>query len=289
MDWIKTSDKLPEEWKSVFLTKKLEVDLNNANIGFLLKNDEGVLGWHVGNDLFLKVHARNFWIYLEETDITVPITKTDEELQIVLEYYLDRLSLFDKKFMYLAKGMIQSGAGLYQLDYYISGVLNRCMSLIYGFDTLIRSRNFISAAHLVRPHLDNYLRLSAAWLVDKPHDFALKVLQGGRIDKIKDQNGQLMRDAYLVKMASVDYPWIEKVYSETSGFVHFSNKHILQATSASFTEENTLTTYIGKIDNNVLNESKIEACIGMIEISNCIAKQVFGWISTKRFEKDLNN
>jgi len=47
--------------------------------------------------------------------------------------------------------------------------------------------------------IDNALRFSVLWLVDKPHDLASKVLRGGRLDKMKDRSGQYMRDAYLAK------------------------------------------------------------------------------------------
>jgi len=45
-----------------------------------------------------------------------------------------------------------------------------------------------------------------------------------------------------------------------------------------------LRTFIGKIDNNITYQSKIEAVIGMIEISNLISNSVYGWIATKRIE-----
>lgn len=284
MEWTKVSDKLPEEFKPVFLTREITENISNADIGYYITNETGDEGWHIGNELFLKMHARNYWIYLEETEISVPSMRNDEDLEIVLKYYMHRLIFFEKKFIQLAKCMMQSGQGAYQLDFYISGILNRSLSLIYGFQTLIESANFISAAHLVRPHLDNYLRLYASWLVNNPHDFVVKVLEGERVGKIKDKDDQFMSDAYLVKKAAIEYPWITKVYQETSGFVHFSNKHIFNATSVSKTDENTLSTFIGKTDNQVSNESKIEAVIAMIEISNCLAKQIFGWVDTKRIE-----
>lgn len=179
MDWINTADKMPEEFDPVFLSRNRDEDLGKSDIGYLISNDEGLQGWHIGNERFLKIHARSFWMLLEERNNFVPAHLSGEGLTPVLDFYLERLDFFDKKIMYLGKWMIHSGQGIYHLDYYISGILNRGMSLIYGFITLIRSVNFISAAHLVRPYLDNYLRLSAAWMVEKPHDFAFNVLKGG--------------------------------------------------------------------------------------------------------------
>lgn len=147
---------------------------------------------------------------------------------------------------------------------------------------LIKSANYVTAAHLVRPHLDNYLRLYAAWLVDNPQDFAKQVWAGTLVLKIKDKNGAPMTDAHLKSKAVKDYPWMEDVYNETSGFVHFSDKHIANATSLSKEKERTLETCISETDNNVTNQSKLEAILCMIEISNCIAQLIFGYVYTKR-------
>ncbi|WEA01709.1 hypothetical protein [Mucilaginibacter sp. SJ] len=115
-----------------------------------------------------------------------------------------------------------------------------------------------------------------------PHGFATEVWKGNPIRKIRDTDGKFMTDSYLKEKATIDYPWIADVYEATSGFIHFSDKHIANATTLTKGKESSLTTFIGKVDNQVYYESKIEATIGMIEISNCIAKQVFGWIETKR-------
>lgn len=184
----------------------------------------------------------------------------------------------------VAACMIKSGKGLYALDYYILGILNRSSSLIFGFETLIKSSNFVSAAHLIRPHLDNYLRLLAAWLVEEPHVFAKNVWAGASIRNIKDRSGKKMTDAYLKEKASEEVHWIENVYNETSGFVHFSNKHILNATTLSSETENTFRTFIGKTDNQVSYHSKLESVIVMIEISNAILNRIYGWIETKRIK-----
>ncbi len=91
-----------------------------------------------------------------------------------------------------------------------------------------------------------------------------------------------MRDDYLIAKAKEDYPWMEEVYKETSGFIHFSNKHIYNATKKNAGAPQTLNTYIGKYDHDVNLQSKIEAYACMIEISNCILNLIFGWVDTKR-------
>src|SRR5690606_25835105 len=100
------------------------------------------------------------------------------------------------------------------------------LKLIFGFTTLIKDDNFIAASHLVRCHLDNIIRFSATWLVNDPHDFAVKVIDGVEINTLKDKNGALMKDWYLRNLLNEEYPWITNVYKQSSGYIHLSSKHV---------------------------------------------------------------
>ncbi|WDF77240.1 hypothetical protein PQ469_25470 [Mucilaginibacter sp. KACC 22773] len=288
MKWYNIDDgDYPDLEEPVLLAKDPTTDfIKECRLGRLVYMDgTNEKGWFVDNDeATITVASRRYWAKLIETPIGIPKTDNLEILKVFFEGYMGELRLYEKKFQKLAACMITSGKGTYSLDYYISGILNRSLSLIYGFETLIGTSNFLSAAHLVRPHLDNYLRLSAAWMVSEPHAFATNVWKGEVIRKMKDKSGKFMTDSYLKDKAAEDYPWITNVYQATSGFIHFGEKHIRNATTLITGEEDTLTTFIGKVDNQVSYESKIEATIGMIEISNCIAKQVYGWIETKRIK-----
>jgi len=286
IDWHCIEDGLPVSAEHhVLLCKEPTDELLKIDFGVLLTNEEGKQGWFIGNDVkVVTVPSRRYWAYVEEIDLSVPDYGDEDFPDSLVDSFFKKLQLFEKKFQIIAARMIYAGKGLYPLDYFISGILNRSSSLIYGFETLVRSSNYIAAAHLVRPHLDNYLRLSAAWMVNKPHDFATAVWKGQEIRKIKDSEGNLMTDNYLKRKAVEEYPWMKDVYEETCGFIHFSGKHIRNATSLSKEEEHSLVTYIGKMDNNVSNKSRLEAIICMIEISNCITKLIAGWIETKRIK-----
>lgn len=292
IEWKNQENILPLENIPVFLVENDNCEIKDADLGHLITDKFGNVGWYTGDiNKVLSLKSRNFWCFVKETELAITISgeTSDENLAPAIEHFLIKLRLFEDKFTTLARSMLQSGDGLHPLDYYISGVLNRSMSLIFGFETLLRSLNFLASSHLVRPHLDNFLRLYAAWLVDDPQEFAMKIWQGERIDTLKDRNGHTLKDSYLKKTASKEFPWIENVYNETSGFVHFSNKHISNATSLNNVEERSLVTYIGKYDNQVKNESKLEAIICMIEICNCIVDLVFGYIDTKRINSQDTN
>jgi hypothetical protein len=209
-------------------------------------------------------------------------------IQNDIESRLKNLDSFENTFKELSKKMMAPQQQSFALDMLAVAVINRSLSLISGFTTLIRSKNYIGAAHLARPHLDNYLRFYAAWLVKDPHDFALKVMEGKRIDQLADQNGKLLKDYYLVEIASKEFPWIRNVYKETSGFVHLSKKHIFTSTKLSSKADRTIEFRIGKEDQYVQNESKIEAIECMIEITNCVISLLEGWIWTKSNPEKLD-
>ena len=275
----------PDLNEPVLLAKEPTDDLiKGCRLGrMVIEDNTKQKGWYVDNDMYvIALESRKFWAKLLEKPLGIPDTEDTELLNKVLASSMGSLRFYEKKFQKLAECMISSGKGMYTLDYYVSGILNRSLSLIYGFETLIESANYLGAVHLVRPYLDNYLRLSAVWLVDEVDLFANNVWKGDMIRKMKDKSGKPMTDAYLKDKATEDYPWIANVYEATSGFIHFSGKHISNATTVNKEKERTLTTYIGKFDNDVSYESKLEATICMIEISNCIAKLVYAWIETKR-------
>lgn len=195
---------------------------------------------------------------------------------------LDDLESTEQTFKDLGKQMMEPGQDLFPLDMLAVGVINRSLSLLTGFATLIRTNNYIAAAHLARPHLDNFLRFYASWLVDNPHEFAMNVMKGVRIDKLKDRDGKLLRDSHLVEVASKEYPWMRNVYTETSGFIHLSKKHVFTSTTIKDKEERTVEFRVGKEDKYVPEESKLEAVECMIEITKSIIKLLEGWIWTKR-------
>lgn len=284
--WNHIETLLPTRSEFVMLNKT-NSDLNlDAVVGRLIVNHElSQAAWFYSKDGNpIKLTAAPYWAFLKEKDLTQPYTENDNQLGSTVSAFMQKLALYEKKFQLLAKATMTDGKGLYTVDYYIAGVLSRSLSLIYGFETLINSQNYLSAAHLVRTFLDNFLRLSALWLVDSPHDFAKEVWAGKRINTMKDRNGKVMTDSFLRDQAAKQYDWITNVYNETSGFIHFSNKHIVNATGISPTKKMTMQTVISKTDNGVSNESRLAAIACMIEICNCICDAVCGWIDTKRIE-----
>jgi hypothetical protein len=155
------------------------------------------------------------------------------------------------------KGIMQKV--IYPLDFLAFAVLNRSLRLTSGFLTLVREKNLIAAAPLVRLQLDNCLRFFASTLVDQPHDFAIQVLGGTRIDQMKDRSGKRLTDSYLKQLLSAHEPWIDPVYKETSGFIHLSEKHIFNSLTLTNVETREILMKISDSDEFVPEEAYLEA------------------------------
>lgn len=201
----------------------------------------------------------------------------------IVEHKLLELEGFKKGFFDLGKQMFEPGkVHIYQLDLLATAVMDRGLSVIFGFTSQIRANNFTCAAPLLRLHLDNVLRFYAAYISEDSHEFTMKVFKGEHVRNLKDREGKKMTDRYLVKKMSNEYPWMLKVYENTSGYVHLSNKHIFNSSKIDDLKEGIISFSISEQDRWLTDEAKIEAIECMIEISKILYSYLAGWNYTKR-------
>lgn len=114
-------------------------------------------------------------------------------------------------------------------DFFGMGISRRALALSSGFRLMVEHRNSLCALPIVRMQLDTSLRLYAGFFVTDHQKFCLDVLQGKQIDRLKSDDGSLMKDKYLVDRVAKRNPWMVDVYKFTSGHIHFSNRHIQEA------------------------------------------------------------
>jgi hypothetical protein len=194
---------------------------------------------------------------------------------------LERLKQYREKHFELGKAVIQVyGGAMYPLDLLVLATLNRSLCLLKGFVSLIEDKNFVAAAPLIRLQLDNCLRLSAGTLVDDPHQFAMKMLEGVPVRKQRDRSKQLMTDQYLVEKLTRQFAWVKKVYYSTSGYVHLSEKHFFNAMQASG-EDHKFTLKITDRDEFVPDALYIEAIEAFKATTDILFEYVYGWAYTK--------
>lgn len=181
-----------------------------------------------------------------------------------------------------AKAIIEAfGGAIYAFDLLAYAVLNRSMSLTSGFTMLMRADNFVAATTLVRPQLDNFLRFAAGWLVADPHEFATEILRGTPVRDQKTGDGHRMTDRFLVGYFKAEHPWIERVYEETSGFIHLSDKHMLMNVQSTDASERSATFVISDKHTHVPPAARAEAIMGFAEITKLVLHRAFSWRRTK--------
>ena len=88
-----------------------------------------------------------------------------------------------------------------------------------------------------------------------------------------------MTDSYLVGLKKVEYPWIEKVYQYTSGYIHLSDKHFYN-TLLRF-DDNVIEIGVSPNDISIPDSLRIEALDVMINISKALCEYIYGWLQTK--------
>jgi hypothetical protein len=198
-------------------------------------------------------------------------------LAAVKELEADRATLLQ-----MTKAMWEAYDGaMYPLDLYANGAINRALSLSMGFESLILQRNILCVGALLRLELDTAIRFAAAWRVDEPHTFALKVLKGTPVRRLKDQTGQLMSDAYLVKCLSPDYPWLEKVYETTSGYIHLSDTHISSSVASLDAKTMRFEFQVSSRDDKQPDSLYLEAVAAFREATQIFMRYLRGWTFTK--------
>jgi hypothetical protein len=178
--------------------------------------------------------------------------------------------------------MIKADNGnMYQVDLLAIGAFKRSSGNIKGFKLLVESKNMAASRSLLRVQLDTFLRFSAIALVENANEFASKVLSGEQIRKLKDKLGKKMSDAYLVQTLSKEYDWLQKVYDDLCGYIHFSNKHIFDSFN-SFDDENRKIEFLfGNEDHKYPEYSWVEIVDCFTMSLNIFFVYLDAWVDSK--------
>jgi len=210
------------------------------------------------------------------------MTEQDEYITLTLEEALERLEEQSKIHLTVTMSFLSADeAKMYPLDLLAISASKRSMSLIGGFTTMIREHNFICAAPLVRLQLDNSLRFYAAFLVDDPHELARGFIDGKSIRTFKERSSkEKLSDRLLVNRLSEHHPWITKVYEETSGYIHLSEKHFFN-TIGKTAGDQKLKLVGGEKDQFISEKDRFDAVIIMIKLTNILLWLLNSWTLTK--------
>jgi len=191
-----------------------------------------------------------------------------------------RLSTIPGQVKELARIQMSVADGkMFPADIYTIAALNRTWTNFEAFIALLELKNMSALRTLARVQIDTLARYHAMWLVDDPHEFALSVMSGERVDKIRDKNNKRMNDYYLVNSLSSDCHWLPEVYKNLCGYVHFSSSHISAAVEK--INEDTIQFAISGDDERYPESSWIEIRDCFSETTDNLFRYISGWIKTK--------
>lgn len=168
----------------------------------------------------------------------------------------------------------------YSIDIYAISSLNRSMALCKGFQIMMETNNLICAGAIIRQQLDTLLRFFALFIVNDPHRVSMDIIAGEHLRNLVDKDGKKMTDRYLVNKLSDQYPWVKKVYQETSGYVHFSHKHIFSAVE-SIDGKRNISFKVSCEDSEEVHRVYREAIDCYIHITEIFLLYIRGWVLTK--------
>jgi len=153
------------------------------------------------------------------------MSKEDDNANLVLS----DIEQSEREIFALYERQISTPGPVGYQHFYLFGIARRALAQSAAFRQMVLSRNSIVASSILRLQLDTVLRLYALFWVADAEDFASKVFKGTAINKLKAADGSLMTDGYLRRRVAAKNDWIPPVYAETSGYIHFSHRHIKAA------------------------------------------------------------
>lgn len=125
---------------------------------------------------------------------------------------------------------VDLGDSLSAQDMFIISILNRMAEINDAFNELTRPDNFnyLGAAPLLRLQIDTLIYTYAGTLVDDIYEFLKCFMAGDKWTKLKDREGNELKESYLVDKLCQLYETDEfkRIYKETSEYMHLSNNHL---------------------------------------------------------------
>lgn len=161
-------------------------------------------------------------------------------------------------------------------DLYGIGIGRRALALSTGFRQMVEQRNSTCAMPMIRMQLDTALRLYAGFWVDDHQVFCKEILGGKQINRYKDSDGKIMQDSYLIGKLLEKNPWISEVYNQSSGYIHFSSRHIHEAIT-SLGDDGLIQFRIGAEDTQRKPEDFQEPMRCMHHLNHIIATALRDW------------
>jgi hypothetical protein len=168
----------------------------------------------------------------------------------------------------------QKGCPVDLTDFILIGIIKRGIDLVEGFTILLDDWNLICAAPIIRLHLDNLLRLNYLSGLDDPGAVSQKLFSGKQFNEIQDKDGKHLTDKYLRKCAIEEFPWVNDIYTNTSKYIHLSDRHVFAPISHIEEENHQVYAIVGNRSMHAKENDFSSYYNVMIQISQGILKKL---------------
>ncbi|NDW11739.1 hypothetical protein D0T50_02405 [Bacteroides sp. 214] len=201
----------------------------------------------------------------------------EESYNRELDLVLNEISELKKEFIDCSTEILKAGnSSLYLLDFLVSAIMNRAISLINAYVCLAKDNNYLSAVPLIRLQVDNVLSFYASMLVKDSGNFARHFLDGKDIKDYKSFEGKNLSNNYLAKKIDETFPGILKLYRDTCAFIHLSNKYFSPIAQIKKGTKRTIEVRIGSYDV-YSGDEKLKFSRSMLEVSKALIIIVRQW------------
>lgn len=136
--------------------------------------------------------------------------------------------------------------------------------------------------------MDNLLRLHYI-TIRNDAEFHKEFSSGKSFKDINHLDGNKLTDFLLISLAKDKYPWIQKVYKETSKFIHLSNKHSLAMITDMNPLERSEETFFGVGFPHWPEKSIVEILEAFYSATDALLDIVKDWIVEKSNLSDFQS
>lgn len=187
---------------------------------------------------------------------------------------LTKIEALEKQLPRKAAPIIQPETGMYFVDWYVIGAMQRTMAQSRGFRAMIETRNFPSAAVLLRTQIDTAMRINGLRYLDRPEEQFTEVYQGKKTFRQLDSwettdndRPKKMQDVFLRAKLVEEAPWTDPLYEQTSDFVHLSFRPLFSSVCHLDDDTRTIFFAITGEDQTTDDSDYFEICDAFFEVT----------------------
>ena len=156
----------------------------------------------------------------------MPTASPDEALPSLTDLIEALATMREEHIDYFREAVAGQAEGVCAKDHLVIAALRRSLDNISGFLAMVDQRNIFCGVPIIRFQLDTAMSLFARTFVADVFAYAKHIAEGKERRKYLDRHGRRLTDSYLHKELTKKHDLVTELYSDSSGYVHFSTHHM---------------------------------------------------------------